>query len=165
MFLVVGILLAALVGGIVLVGMGLGTDTSNEKPMYLIPGWILLIGTLTCMLVLSILWPVQYFTSLQAVNDMQAFHDSRATITGAIEKAQAVEIKGAGSVDTLVDLTYQQQSRSYTDLVADCRDRVAHYNVTYRETKALKEVPFFGRMRVSVPDSLQPITGDFCMGG
>jgi len=168
MFLIISIILAAIVAGAALVWRGWGKDSCGrgENHALLVPGYSLIGLAGTTLFILAMLWPIQYFTSLSAVNEMRAFQDSRATIIGAIEKAKDVEIAGAGSVDgSLVDLTYQQQSRSYTDLVANCRDRVAEYNENYRLTTALKEVPFFGQMRVGVPDDLQPITGDFCTGG
>lgn len=170
MFLVIGIILAAIIGGPVLINRGMGTRASShgvvkgERWHYLILGHLSLWSGIVAAIVLAALWPSMYFTSLADVNNMRAFHDSRTTIVSAIERARDVEIEGAGSVDSLVDLTYQQQSRSYTDLVADCRDRVADYNRTHRRTKALNEVPFFGQMRVGIPDDLQPITGDFCTG-
>ncbi len=142
--------LVAFVVGIVMMIEG---DKSNN--LFLgIPGFVVTCLGFIAAIVIGILWAVNYFSSLDAINDMQAFLDTRPAYEQAIAQAEGVEIKGA---DTgFVDIAYEAQAKAYTNLVVDYRNKIEWYNETLRQTRALNGT-FLGIFRVDVPDDLKPI--------
>lgn len=128
-----------------------------EQLFWLTVGWAIVIPSLIMLITVSVLWPVNYFSSLNAVQGMRAFRNSQPAYVAAIAAAEEVQIKGAKA--GIVDLAYQQQALAYTDLVSQYRDNIRWYNETLQQTEALNDNPFVGWMRVGTGD-LEPITGD-----
>lgn len=127
-----------------------------QNQLLLVVGWAIIYPSLAFALALSVLWPCNYFSSLNAVQELRAFRNTQATYIAAIQAAEKVHIAGAEA--GLVDLAHQEQSQAYTDLVRQYRDKIDWYNNNLQQTKALNENPVIGWMRVGIGD-LEPITG------
>ncbi|MCJ7527455.1 MAG: hypothetical protein MUO37_04990 [Methyloceanibacter sp.] len=158
LLLVLGALALCLAGlvGLWAAGFGIGSYNSpNPRAIWLIPAWVAILAGTGLFLALIIVWPYNYFAARLEVQDLRAFQQSRPAYTQTIERARDVVLKG--STPGIVDAGYLEQSKAYTQMVTDYRDKVADYNRRLARLRMLQSAPVSGWFRPDVPADLQPI--------
>jgi len=156
--IMIACLLVALAGVVALrlAGLGLG-DFFNPNPdaAWLIPAWVMTLAGAALLVTVAIVWPYNYFAARLEVQDLRAFQQSRPAYTQTIERARDVVLKG--STPGILDAGYLEQSKAYTQMVTDYRDKVADYNRRLARLRMLQSAPISGWFRPDVPADLQPI--------
>lgn len=156
--IMIACLLVSLAGVVALrlAGLGLG-DYHNPNPdaAWLIPAWVMTLGGAVFLVTVAIVWPYNYFAARLETQDLRGFQQSRPAYAQAIERARDVVLKG--STPGVLDAAYLEQSKAYTQMVVDYRDRIADYNWRLSRLRMLSSAPISGWFRPDVPADLQPI--------
>jgi hypothetical protein len=118
-------------------------------------GLIGLIASVVALPALCIAWPVNYFTSMEAVQGLRGFRETVPVYQETIENARTAMLEGSVRGD--IDLAYNQQVTAYIDAMRDYQAQVDWYNRELSRNRRLAETPIVGWMRVGVGD-LEPIT-------
>lgn len=131
------------------------TKTRTERYELTVPGFFLAASSLILFVVIVFLWPVLYFSTLNDVNNLEAFSDSTfPAYVYAIEQTEDVEI--IASQPGMLDVAYLEQSAQASSRIKELRDKVDWYNSKLEKLRARKATPF-GILMYEVPGRLKPI--------
>ena len=153
--------IALVLGGIVFLKMGHGTDRkgTGENWCFLGSGAAMLVVGLFGALIWGISWGSSYLGSYNDFQRMRAFqNETMSAHEYAIDKTESVVIDVSGTrTGAFTDFSYQEQGKAVSERVREFRDKVSWFNETYYSYQGKNRIPVIGNMYYDVPEDLHPI--------
>lgn len=121
-----------------------------------IPSMIVMVVSCIMLFVISIVWPVRYFTSVDEIASMEAFyHNTLDAYEYTVIATGEVNITNAET--GLLDIAYKDQGVATSERLRELRDKVEWYNARFRHYERFNTFFIADSFLADLPDDLIPI--------